>query len=354
MAGVLSSSNQETLSALSVRLTHEFKPGFMEQLNEFSPIWQSFRKTRGRGDQSRWKTHVGRNDGAGFTTEAAAIGTAGSQEYINMAHTWAIAQVPVRITDFARAINIGIGHSGIELWRDEIRRSAKDMAQLLEKSLNLAQTGDESLGLPDFLNDGSDDATAIGGQNYADYPVLRSCYIPDTNFATNEARMDALESCIVHGTGVDIAGAKRIFAKEDQGGGQVDFWITTPTIEEALKNTLIANNRWIFTDTLSGNKGMPDQSLGVRRVQGQPRLTHNGKPILASRFSDASKIYAIDASTWEIQILPHQMNAPGFTRLETDFAFIVLAKTGSFIKAYWEIYLQLVNTSPHMNGVVAP
>ena len=224
------------------------------------------------------------------------------------------------------------------------------MAQLLEKSFNLAQTGDETLGLPDFLNDGSDDATAIGGKDYADYPVLRSSYVPGANFATNEARMDALESQIVHGRGVDVAGNKRIFAKEDQGGGEVGFWLTTPSIEEDLKNTLIANNRWQFQDANSVK--MPDQSLGGRRVQGQPRLTHNGKPVLASRFSDSGKIYALDPSTWEIQILPHQMNAPGFTTLETDFAFVVLAKTGSFIKAYWEIYLQLVSTNPHMNGVI--
>jgi len=342
MAGVTTSTNVEDLADLSARLTHRFKPGFMEVLNDETTLWNLLPKNRAVGPLVEWKCHYGRNTAGGAVTETAAPGDAGSQKLITLYTNYAIYLKPVEISDFMLAKDAAAGRGGARIWADETARAAADMKQDIEKDLWGAQSDNACLGVQDAIDDGSNVAN-YGGKARADYPFLQSIYL-DNNDVGRDLTLALLRDLsreIRHGTGSDIVGNEVTFYKEDQGGGKIDVLLTSPDLEDTYESLVTANNRYPIppTSDATADPGLTD-------------LVYKKAPVIASRFAPAGSIFALDLSTWSIEILPQVLRTADGQEVETDFALVVEGRSGQSIKAFWRVYFQLVCFKPFRNGVL--
>jgi len=342
MAGVTTSTNVEDLEDLSARLTHRFKPGFMEVLNNETTLWNLLPKNRGVGPLVEWRCHYGRNTAGGAVGETDSPSNAGSQAYITLHADYAIYVKPVEISDFMLAKDAAAGLGAARIWADETARAAADLKQDIEKDLWGVQSGASCLGILDALDDGSTVAT-YGGKARADYPFLQSVYQDNSGVGRDLslALLRGLAREIRHGTGADIVGNVATFYKEDQGGGKVDVLLTTPDLEDEYESLVTSNSRYpIPPASGSADPGLTD-------------LVYKRAPVIASRFAPADQIFALDLSTWSIEILPQVLRTSDGQEVETDFALVVEGRSGQTIKAFWRIYFQLVCFKPFRNGVLA-
>lgn len=342
MAGVTTGTNVEDLADLSARLTHRFKPGFMEVLNDETTLWNLMPKNRAVGPLVEWKCHYGRNTAGGAVAETDAPANAGSQKYITLYANYAIYVKPVEISDFMLAKDAAAGHGAARIWADETARAAADMKQDIEKDLWGAQSGNACLGVLDALDDG-ETVASYGGKARADYPFLRSVFQDNggTPRALSLPLLRGLVREIRHGSGADIAGEEATFYKEDQGGGKVDVLLTCPDLEDGYEALVTANSRYPIPPAGDGaaDPGLTD-------------LVYKRSPVVASRFAPAARIFALDLSTWSIEVLPQVLRTAAGEEFETDFALVVEGRSGQGIKAFWRAYFQLVCFKPYRNGVL--
>jgi len=342
MAGVTTSTNVEDLADLSARLTHRFKPGFMEVLNDETTLWNLLPKNRAVGPLVEWKCHYGRNTGGGAVAETDSPGDAGSQKFITLYANYAIYLKPVEISDFMLAKDAAAGHGAARIWADETARAASDMKQDIEKDLWGAQSGNSSLGILDALDDGSTVAN-YGGKARADYPFLRSVFQDNSGTPRDLtlALLRGLSREIRHGTGSDIVGNEATFYAEDQGGGKIDVLLACPDLEDTYESLVTANSRYPIppASDAAADPGLTD-------------LVYKKAPVIASRFAPTGSIFALDLSTWSIEILPQVLRTADGQEFETDFALVVEGRSGQSIKAFWRVYFQLVCFKPFRNGVL--
>ena len=342
MAGVTTLTNVEDLADLSARLTHRFKPGFMEVLNDETTLWNLLPKNRAVGPLVEWKCHFGRNTAGGAVAETDAPANAGSQKYITLYANYAIYVKPVEISDFMVAKDAASGQGSARVWTDETARAAADMKQDIEKHLWAAQSGNACLGILDAIDSGVN-VPDYGGKARADYPFLKAIYHANagTGRDLSLTLLRALSRDIRHGTGADIVGAEATFTKEDRGGGKVDVLLTSPDLEDAYEALVTANSRYPIPpiSDAAADPGLTD-------------LVYKKAPVIASRFAPDGKIFALDLSTWSIEILPQTLRTADGGESETDFALIVEGRSGQTIKAFWRIYFQVVCYKPFRNGVL--
>ena len=341
MAGLTTQSNLETLSQVSAQLTHMFKPGFSEVLNEEATLWSLLPKAKALAEAARVKFHVGRNTGGGATTETGSVGTAGYQAYHSAYTEYAIYTKPIEVTDFAQAKSMASGHGNYKAWADEVARAASDMRQDLEEALWGLQSGNASLGVQDALNDGSTPATYLGLAR-ADYPFLKCIYLDAENNTLSFARLRNLYRQVRHGTGADVEGGEMTFTAEDQGGGRVDAVLTTPEIESAYEALVTQNNRYPIPPAVNS-----------RVDPGLTDLLYKRAPVLGSRFCPDNNLFALDLSTWSIEILPQTLVDQHGQPRETDFALVLEGRSGQKVTAFWRIYFQLICEKPWRNGRLA-
>ena len=342
MAGVTSATNLEELADLSARLTHRFKPGFMEVLNSETTLWNLMPKNRAVGPLVEWKCHYGRNTAGGAVSETDAPSNAGSQKFITLYANYAIYVKPVEISDFMLAKDAAAGHGAARIWADETARAAADMKMDIEKALWDAQSGSSCLGIQDAIDDGSN-VDGYGGKLRADYPFLAAVYQDNggTPRALSLPLLRGLSREIRHGSGADVVGGEATFYKEDQGGGKVDLLLTSPDLEDSYEALVTANSRYPIPPASTGpaDPGLTD-------------LVYKKSPVIASRFAPSGKIFALDLSTWSIEVLPQVLHTSDGQEFETDFALIVEGRSGQSIKAFWRIYFQLVCFKPFRNGIL--
>ncbi len=340
MAGLTTQQNLESLSQISATLTHLFKPGFTEVLNEETSLWSLLPKSKSQGDAVRVKFHVGRNTGGGATTETGSVGTPGYQVYHSAYTDYAIYTKPIEVTDLVQAKSMASGHGNYQAWADEVARAASDMRRDLEEALWGAQSGESALGVQDALDDGVTVANYLGLAR-ADYPFLVAIQEDAASAAISFGLLRTLFRQIHHGTGADIAGNAMTFAAEDQGGGRVDALLTTPEIETAYEALVTSNNRYPMTPATNS-----------RVDPGLTDLLYKRAPVLGSRFCPDNELFALDLSTWSINILPQTLVDQHGRPVETDFALIMEGRSGQSVKAYWRVYFQLVCEKPWRNGRV--
>ena len=340
MAGLTTQQNLESLSQISATLTHMFKPGFAEVLNEEATLWSLLPKRRSPAEAVRVKFHVGRNTGGGATTETGSVGTAGYQTYHSAYTDYAIYTKPIEVTDFVQAKSMASGHGNFEAWADEVARAANDMRMDLEEALWGAQSGNASLGIQDALDDGSTVANYLGLAR-ADYPFLKCIYLDGSSAAISFALLRELFRKVHHGTAADIVGNEMTFTAEDQGGGRADVLLTTPEIETAYEALVTSNSRY------------PIPPAANSRVDpGLTDLLYKRAPVLGSRFAPDNNLFALDLSTWAIEILPQTLIDGNGQRHEHDFALVLEGRSGQKVTAFWRVYFQLVCTKPWRNGRV--
>jgi len=342
MAGLTTQQNLESLSQISAQLTHTFKPGFVSVLNEDATLWNLLPKRRSPAEAVRVKFHVGRNPGGGATTETGSVGTAGCQAYQSAYADYAIYTKPLEVSDLVQAKALASGHGNYDAWADEVARAAADMRRDLEEALWGAQAGNASLGLQDALDDG-DAVPSYLGLARADYPFLRCISLDAASGGSpgplSFARLRELARQVHHGTGADLVGDAMTFRAADQGGGRLDVLLTTPELESVYEALVTAHGRF------------PMPPVANRRVDpGLTDLLYKRAPVLGSRFCPAHTLYALDLSTWSIEILPQVLVDERGARQETDFALILEGRSGQKVTAFWRIYFQLVCTKPWRNG----
>ena len=338
MAGLTTQQNLESLSQISAALTHTFKKGFVDVLNEEVSLWSLLPQHKNLAEAVRVKFHVGRNTGGGATTETGSVGTAGHQVYHSAYTDYAIYTKPIEVTDFVQAKSMASGHGNYDAWADEVARAAADMRLDLEEALWGAQSGNSSLGILDALDDGATVANYLGLAR-ADYPFLK-CIQSDASSGTiSFAMLRSLFRQIHHGTGADIVGNEMTFAAEDQGGGRVDVLLTTPAIETAYEALVTSNSRY----------PIPPQ-INSRVDPGLTDLVYKRAPVIGSRFAPDNNLFALDLSTWAIEILPQTLIDAKGQRHQHDFALILDGRSGQTVTAFWRVYLQLVCTKPWRNG----
>ncbi len=340
MAGLTTQQNLESLSQISAALTHMFKPGFTEVLNEEATLWSLLPKQRSAADAVRVKFHVGRNTGGGATTETGSVGTAGYQVYHSAYTDYAIYTKPIEVTDFVQAKSMASGHGNFEAWADEVARAAADMRRDLEEALWGAQSGNSSLGIQDALDDGVTVASYLGLAR-ADYPFLKCVQLDAESGTISFGLLRELFRKIHHGTGADDVGNEMTFAAEDQGGGRVDVLVTTPEIETAYEALVTANSRY----------PIPPQ-INSRVDPGLTDLVYKRAPVLGSRFAPDNNLFALDLGAWAIEILPQTLIDGKGQRSETDFALVLEGRSGQTVTAFWRVYFQLVCVKPWRNGRV--
>ena len=338
MAGLTTQQNLESLSQISAALTHMFKPGFTEVLNEEATVWGLLPKRRSAAEAVRVKFHVGRNTGGGATTETGSPGTAGYQAYHSAYTDYAIYTKPIEVTDFVQAKAMASGHGNYEAWADEVARAAADMRRDLEEALWGAQSGNASLGIQDALDDGNTVANYLGLARAA-YPFLNCIYADADDATLSFAMLRSLFRQIHHGTGADIVGTAMTFAAEDQGGGRVDAVLTTPEIESVFEALVTANSRY----------PMPPQA-NSRIDPGLTDLLYKRAAVIGSRFCPDNNVFALDLSSWSVEILPQVLIDERGQRTETDFALVLEGRSGQKVTAFWRVYFQLVCSRPWRNG----
>jgi len=340
MAGLTTQQNLESLSQISATLTHMFKPGFVEVLNEEATLWSLLPKRRSAAEAVRVKFHVGRNTGGGATTETGSVGTAGYQAYHSAYTDYAIYTKPIEVADLAQAKSMASGHGNHEAWADEVARAANDMRMDLEEAIWGAQSGNASLGIQDALDDGSTVANYLGLAR-ADYPFLKCIYLDADSNTLSFARLRSLYRQVRHGTGSDIVGGEMTFTAEDQGGGRADVVLTTPEIEAAYEALVTSNNRYPIPPAANSqvDPGLTD-------------LLYKRAPVLGSRFCPDNNLFALDLSTWSIELLPQVLVDQNGQRHETDFALVLEGRSGQKVTAFWRVYFQLVCEKPWRNGRV--
>ncbi|MFW6164289.1 MAG: phage major capsid protein [Planctomycetota bacterium] len=340
MAGLSTQQNLESLSQISASLTHMFKKGFVNVLNEEPTLWSLLPKHKNQGEAVRVKFHVGRNTGGGATTETGSPGTAGYQVYRSAYTDYAIYTKPIEVTDFVQAKSMASGHGNYDAWADEVARAANDMRLDLEEALWGAQSGNSSLGIQDALDDGVAVANYLGLAR-ADYPFLESIYKDAASGTISFALLRELFREIHHGTGADLVGNEMTFTAEDQGGGTVDVLLTTAEIESAYEALCTANNRYPVAPPTNGKVDPGVTDLGYKRA-----------PLLGSRFCPDNNLFALDLRSWAIEILPQTLVDANGRPEETDFALILEGRSGQTVTAFWRVYFQLVCTKPWRNGRV--
>jgi len=338
MAGLTTQQNLESLSQISATLTHMFKPGFVEVLNEEATLWSLLPKHKNQAEATRVKFHVGRNTGGGATTETGSVGTAGYQVYHSAYTDYAIYTKPIEVTDFVQAKSMASGHGNFDAWADEVARAANDMRMDLEEALWGAQADNASLGIQDALDDGSTVANYLGLAR-ADYPFLKCIYLDAEDATISFATLRNLFRQVHHGTGSDIEGGEMTFVAGDQGGGRVDVVLTTPEIETAYEALVTANNRYPIAPAVNS-----------RVDPGLTDLLYKRAPVLGSRFCLDNNLFALDLSTWSIEILPQTLIDSNGQRHEHDFALVLEGRSGQKVTAFWRVYFQLVCTKPWRNG----
>ena len=340
MAGLTTQQNLESLSQISATLTHMFKEGFTEVLNEEATLWSLLPKRRSASEAVRVKFHVGRNTGGGATTETGSVGTAGYQTYLSSYADYAIYTKPIEVTDLVQAKSMASGHGNFEAWADEVARAAADMRRDLEEALWGAQSGNASLGIQDALDDGVTVASYLGLTRAA-YPFLKCIWADAASATISFAMLRSLFRKVHHGTGADIVGTSMTFKAEDQGGGRVDAVLTTPEIETAYEALVTANGRY------------PIPPVANSRVDpGLTDLLYKRAPVIGSRFCPDNNLVALDLSTWAVEILPQVLVDQNGQRSETDFALVLEGRSGQKVTAFWRVYFQLVCTKPWRNGRV--
>ena len=340
MAGLTTQQNLESLSQISATLTHLFKPGFVDVLNEEATLWSLVPKRRSASDACRVKFHVGRNTSGGATSETGSPGTAGYQVYRSAYVDYAIYTKPIEVSDFVQAKSMAAGHGNYDAWADEVARAAHDMRRDLEEALWGAQSGEASLGILDAMDDG------VAVPNYmglarADYPFLQCVEQDAASGVISFAQLRSLNRQIHHGTGADLVGGAMTFAAADQGGGRTDVLLTTPEIETAYEALVTANSRYPMTPATNS-----------RIDPGLTDLLYKRAPVLGSRFCPDNNLFALDLSSWSIDILPQTLVDQHGQRGETDFALILEGRSGQTVRAYWRVYFQLVCEKPWRNGRV--
>ncbi|MFW6107518.1 MAG: phage major capsid protein [bacterium] len=341
MAGLTTQQNLETLSQISAQLTHMFKPGFVEVLNQEASLWSLLPKRRSDAEAVRVKFHVGRNTGGGPTTETGEVGTPGYQAFHSAYTDYAIYTKPIEVTDFVQAKALASGHGNYDAWADEVARAANDMRLDLEEALWGTQAGNASLGIQDALDDGAAVPSYLGLAR-ADYPFLQCIYQDAATATISFGLLRGLFRQIHHGTGSDIAGNAMTFTAEDQGGGQVDVLLSTPEVESAYEALITANARY----------PMPPAATRSRVDPGLSDLLYKRAPLLGSRFCPDNNLFALDLATWSIEVLPQVLVDGEGRRVETDFALVLQGRSGQKVSAFWRIYFQLVCTKPWRNGRV--
>lgn len=342
MAGLTTQANLETLSQVSAQLTHMFKKDFVEVLNEETTLWSLLPKHRSAAEAVRVKFHVGRNTGGGATTETGSVGTAGYQAYHSAYTDYAIYTKPIEVTDLVVAKAMASGHGNYTAWADEVARAAADMRADLEEALWGKQADNASLGIQDALDDGSAVPSYLGLAR-ADYPFLK-CINVDA--ASGEApgpltfaHLRSLTRQIRHGTGADLEGEEMTFRAADQGGGRADVILTTPELEGVYEALVTANSRYPIPPVINS-----------RVDPGLSDLLYKRAAVLGSRFCPDNTLYALDLSTWAIELLPQAIIGENGERLDTDFALVLEGRSGQKVTAFWRVYFQLVCTKPWRNG----
>jgi hypothetical protein len=340
MAGLSTQSNLETLSQVSAQLTHMFKPGFVEVLNEEVTLWSLLPKRKSRAEAVRVKFHVGRNTGGGATTETGSVGTAGAQVFKSAYTDYAIYTKPIEVTDFVQAKAMASGHGNYEAWADEVARAAADMRLDIEEALWGAKTGNACLGIQDALDDGSAVPNYLGLAR-ADYPFLKCVYLDHASAALSFPVLRELHRKIRHGTGAAMVGNEMTFSAEDQGGGRVDLVLATPEIESAYEALVTQNNRYPIPPAHNANvdPGLTD-------------LLYKRAPVIGSRFCVDNNLFALDLATWSVEILPQVLVDQNGEQVETDFALVLEGRSGQKVTAFWRVYFQLVCEKPWRNGRV--
>ena len=340
MAGLASDTNEETLQDISAQLTHIFYPGFIKSLNDEMGFWSMLPKRKGEGKLIEVKFHYGRNTAAKSNTETGTAGDAVAQAYISGYGPWSIYTIPIEITDLSAAIAMSAGHGNYQAWADEVTRSAVDLRQKIEGHLFAAQTGNNCLGLPDYVDDGGT-IDEIWGRSRAAYAFLKSIIVDAEFDAISFAQLRTLSRQMMHGTGADISGTTKDIAEEDQGGGRLDLILTTPEIESAYEALVTANGRYPLP--APSNTGLDPGQTGLR---------YKRAPVLASRFCTDFTLYGLDMRDWHIDILPQVLVTEKGQRVETDFALILEGRSGQSVKAFWRIYFQLVCEMPRHQGKI--
>ena len=342
MAGLTTQENLESLSQISAQLTHTFKPGFVAVLNEEATLWSLLPKRKSLAEAVRVKFHVGRNTGGGPTTETGSVGTAGYQVYHSAYADYAIYTKPIEVTDLVQAKAMASGHGNYDAWADEVARAAADMRRDLEEAVWGAQSGNSSLGIQDALDDGEAVASYLGLAR-ADYPFLKCIALDAVSGEApgplSFALLRELSRKVHHGTGADLVGEEMTFKAADQGGGRVDTLLTTPEIESVFEALVTANQRY----------PMPP-AVNSRVDPGLTDLVYKRAPVIGSRFCPDNALFALDLTTWSIEILPQVLVGEKGERVETDFALVVEGRSGQKVTAFWRVYFQLVCSKPWRNG----
>ena len=342
MAGLTTQENLESLSQISATLTHHFKAGFVQVLNEEGTLWSLLPKRRSAAEAVRVKFHVGRNSGGGATTETGSVGTAGYQAYHSAYVDYAIYTKPIEVTDLVQAKVLASGHGNYDAWEDEVARAAADMRRDLEEALWGAQAGNSSLGIQDALDDGDAVANYLGLAR-DDYPFLKCVSLDaisgETPGPLSFALLRELSRKVHHGTGADLVGDEMTFKAADQGGGRMDVLLAPPEIESVFEALVTANSRFPLPATVNS-----------RVDPGLTDLIYKRAPVIGSRFCPDNTLYALDLATWSVEILPQVLVDAKGARQETDFALIVEGRSGQKVTAFWRVYFQLVCTSPWRNG----
>jgi len=129
------------------------------------------------------------------------------------------------------------------------------------------------------------------------------------------------------------------FAASDQGGGRVDVVLSTPEIESAYEALVTSNNRYPI--------------LPAAHTQADPGLTdllYKRAPVLGSRFCPDNNLFALDLSSWSVEILPQVLVDQNGRMVETDFALVLEGRSGQKVTAFWRVYFQLVCEKPWRNA----
>ena len=321
MATLTTAVNIESLAVISSRLTHLFRPCFTAALNEEVTLWSLLPKRRSAAEAVRVKLHIGKP----------------AQVYNSAYVDYAIYTVPVPLDTFEQARTLAQGHGNYDLWADETACAAEKMREDLERALWGKQHGNGSLGIQDAI--GPDEGIpSYLGLTRAGYPFLRAAVV-DADGPLTFTPLRALFRQVQHGTGADIEGDEMTFKAADQGGGRVDVLLTTPEVETTYEALVTSNNRYPLPPA-------PDRCFGPALTD----LVYRRAPILGNAHCPAGALYALDLSTWSIEILPQvTMNEKG-ERDEAGFALVVEGMPGGKVSAFWRVYFQVVCSKPWRNG----
>jgi hypothetical protein len=337
----------QTLSTVSSALSQLYAPKLVSQFNRLSVLTAALPKKVGKGKNVAWDVHFSAGTAASYS-DGADVSTYDVDTPVAATLSWGLYRTSFSVSGLAQAAAASSVGSAAELMA-LIETNAATKGMKLASTLNADFfTGTSAIvGLESAVAGSGTYAGVVPG-TYSEW-VSSELANGGVSRALTKSLLDNLEEDIYEACGM-----------------APDLIVTTPAIARKYESLLDANSRWVVP---TGDISAVQSGNGARSVlndhSGFTGLAYKGIPIFRDRNCPAGKLFMLNRSFIDIEVLPQPGTNTATVEKAKELAgewganalgmlarIEAMAKTGDSDKFTMKVYCQMAVRRRNAHGIL--